>query len=312
MKWLGHIIDQHGLRADPAKTKVISEYPVPENEKELRRFLGMANYYRKFIKNYAILASPLYDLTRKGCFWRWEKVHNDAFQELKRLLYSTDVLCNPDFSAPYVLYTDASDNGMGAVLCQFQRGEERPIAFASQHFSPREKKYSTIEKEAAAVIWALKKFHVYLWGARFSVKSDHAPLKWLYNRRDATGRLGRWQACLLEYTGLEGIDHVKGQDSIVADALSRIPTTTSLEELMTPGELMAVNISTNELKIAQIRDSQFTSLRSQMVEENGIWKKDGKVFIPEEKSSSEVSRSSFWDSQDTSITTISSILAWNA
>lgn len=269
MKWVGHVIDQDGIRVDPEKTFAIREYPNPRNEKELRRFLGMSNYYRKFIKNYATIAAPLYYLTRKGVNWKWEELEKEAFESLKKVLTSTDVLANPDFERPYLLHTDASELGMGAVLSQVQNGEEKPIAFASQHFTVREKKYSTIEKEAAAIVWAMNKFHVYLYGAKFRILSDHQPLKWLYQRRDAVGRLGRWQCRLMEYDGLEEVEHIKGKDNEVADTLSRTPEILAVEE-----------ISHETLKLEQEKDENFEGLQKDLLLEGGVWRKDNRIFVP--------------------------------
>lgn len=270
MKWVGHVIDSDGIRVDPDKTSAIEKFPTPQNEKELKRFLGMANYYRKFIKDFATIASPLYELTKKGVTWQWSVAEVEAFETLKKRLVSTDVLINPDFSKPYRFYADASDIGMGGVLCQMKNGEERPIAYASQHFNKRELNYAPIEKEAAAIIWALRKFHLYLHGSKFSVLSDHKPLKWLCSRRDATGRIGRWQCSLLEFEGLEGLEHIKGKENVVADALSRVP------------EILAFNqdIQTEDLKREQELDEAFQRLKGEMKLDHGVWRKGNLVFVP--------------------------------
>jgi hypothetical protein len=298
MKWVGHIIDSNGIRVDPEKTSAMKKFPAPENKKELRRFLGMTNYYRNFIKDFAIIASPLYELTKKSTQWCWKNEHANAFLKLKEKLCSAPVLVNPDFEKPYRLYmyTDASETGMGAVLCQEQEGEEKVIAYASQHFSPREKKYATIEKEAGAIIWALKKFHVYVYGTEFFILSDHAPLKWLAGKRDATGRIGRWQYRLMEYEGLQGVEHIRGKDNQVADTLSRIP---EKEELLALNEYVDVDILREETNkdevLLKVKDrikhgwlkpeeellKPYHLRKDSLQEQNGILKlQDGRVIVP--------------------------------
>jgi hypothetical protein len=269
VKWVGHIIDSEGVRVDPSKTKAINDYPCPRNEKELRSFLGMANYYRKFVRNFSTIASPLYNLTKKSVKWIWGSVEDAAFGKLKMALVSSDVLVNPDFTKPYRLYTDASNIGMGAVLCQVQSDEERVICYASQHFSTHEKNYSTIEREAGAIIWALRTFHVYLHGAEFEILSDHAPLQWLASKKDATGRLARWQYQLMDYPGLTGISHIKGKENIVADTLSRIPEILAIDPSMTDENFRSL----------QEEDPEFEKLRCSMILKR-VWRKDGKIFIP--------------------------------
>jgi transposase InsO family protein len=283
--WVGHILEPGGIRVDPSKTTAIEDYTQPKNVKELRSFLGMANYYRKFVKNFAIIAAPLYDLTKKGIRWKWEEQHERGFQDLKRALTSTPVLVNPDFSKPYRLYTDASGTGMGAVLCQVQEGsEEKVIAYASQHLNHREKNFSTIEREALAMVWALKKFHVYLYGSVFKIMSDHAPLKWLANKKHATGRLARWQYTLMEYTGLEGIDHIKGKENIVADTLSRMPElfTSTTDKEDADASILSIDPCLDEtaFKSEQEKDPYYKSKHNMRLED-GVWKtNERKIFVP--------------------------------
>ena len=273
VNWVGHVVDGDGIRVDPAKTVALERVPVPSNAKELRSFLGLANYYRKFVKNFAMIAAPLYNLTRKDVPWEWNPSTQQAFDSLKKSLMSTDVLVNPDFEKPYILYTDASDIGMGAVLTQNHGDEERPITYISQHFSPRERKYSTIEKEMAAIIWALDKLRLYLYGSHFSIKSDHRPLKWLLQKQNAVGRLGRWQCRLLEYEGLEDIEYLKGAENVVADFFSRSP-----EFLVSA---LGQEMSPEQLRRKQVVDPAFDKLRHSMTLVEGIWTYDSKTFIPQ-------------------------------
>jgi len=186
------------------------------------------------------------------------------------MLSTAPVLAMPNPHLPFELYTDACDNGMGAVLCQTQNGQERIIAYASKHFLDREKRlYATIEKEACAVIWALDHFHVYLKGARFRIMSDHAPLKWLWRETGASGRLGRWQLKLLEYSdGLVGIHFLRGVDNSIADGLSRIPPVSA--------------VSFEGFSEKQESDPDFGKMKGLVKDISGIWRWKGKCFVPEE------------------------------
>lgn len=272
--YLGWIISGRGKSVDPEKTRVIDQYPIPTNVVELRTFLGMSSFMRKFVNHYAHLAKPLYELTKKNVVWNWTDECQMSFEGIKRELVNPPILACPDVDLPYQLYTDASGNGMGATLCQFIDGKERVIAYGSQVFNAREKKYSVIEKEAAAVVWAINHFRPYLKGARFRISSDHAPLKWLATRIDATGRLGRWQVTLLENEGLEGVEYLKGENNTIADGLSRMP-----EILLMTSE--NEKLSVEELKEIQEKDSMFEKLRSMMNLQDGVWKKQGVVFVPQ-------------------------------
>jgi len=275
VKYLGYIINGEGRHVDPEKTEVIQKYPVPTSVAELKTFLGISTFCRRFVKDFAMIAAPLYYLTRKGVIWNWTNECQLAFEKIKQVLISPPVLMCPDISKPYCLrlYTDASGRGMGAVLCQEIDGVERTIAYASQHFNEREMKYSTIEKEAAAVVWGISHFQPYLKGAKFRILSDHAPLKWLYSRVDAQGRLGRWQLRLLECDGLEGVEHIKGNENTIADGLSRMP-----EILVMDVENR--NFSSHELKGMQEKDKEFEKIRNKLQQQHGVWTWENRVFIP--------------------------------
>ena len=183
------------------------------------------------------------------------------------------MLATPRIGTDYRLYiyTDASETGMGATLCQEQDGVERIIAYASQHFNRREKKYSTIEKEAAAVLWSIDKFDPYLKGARFRILSDHGPLKWLAGRHDATGRIGRWQVRLFECEGLEGVECLKGSENRIADALSRIPEI--LDVHFEEGK-----VACGMLKKLQEEDGNFARRKFQLYK--GVWCFRQRIFVP--------------------------------
>ena len=160
----------------------VQDYPVPSDVKSLRSFLGLVSYYRRFVPNFAIVANPLFALTRKDAPYEWSEACQNAFQHLKDTLASSSVLAFPDFSKELFLETDTSKEGLGAVLSQSEPdGNIRPIAFASRTLQVHEKNYGSTEMEGLAVVWALKHFHQYLYGNRCQVFTDHEALKALLN-----------------------------------------------------------------------------------------------------------------------------------
>ena len=220
VKYLGFLVQHEGLTVDPEKTVAILEYPPPRNIRQLRRFIGMASWYRRFIPQCAARLEPLTSLLRKNRSWEWGDTQKQAFEVIKSCLVNSPTLSCPDFEKPFVVQTDASSVGLGAVLSQEIGGAEHVIAYASRSLSDAEKKYSTTEQECLAVVWAIRKFRPYLEGYRFTVVTDHNSLRWLHNLRNPTGRLARWALELLEYDYV--IEYRKGAMHHVPDALSRM------------------------------------------------------------------------------------------
>ena len=165
------------------------DFPRPHNVETTRSFLGLANYYRRFVKDFAKIAAPLNNLLRKQQKFVWTDSCEIAFQTLKEALISAPILAFPDFTASFYLYTDASTDGLGATLGELQNGKEVVIAYAGRDLNPAEKNYSTTEHEALGVIFGIKKFEPYLYGRKFILYTDHHSLKWLMNISDCTGRL---------------------------------------------------------------------------------------------------------------------------
>lgn len=214
--FLGHICSKDGIRPDSSKFRSIKSYPVPHDGDSTKRFVAMANYYRKFIPKFAILSQPLNKLTRKNAKFSWTEECNSSFNKIKQLLIKPNILAYPDFSSQFTLTVDASKAGTGAVLSQ----NDKPIAFASKAFNAAEQKKPTIEQELIAIHWAIKHFKAYLYGYFFIVKSDHKPLVYLFNLKDPSSKLTRLRLELAEYNFV--IEHIAGKSNVVADALSRI------------------------------------------------------------------------------------------
>ncbi|XP_062825789.1 uncharacterized protein LOC134295999 [Anolis carolinensis] len=223
-KYLGHIIGGGCIRPDPTKVKDIHQWPIPKTKKQIRSFLGLAGYYRKFIPSFSNLAAPLSDLTKKKHPNQviWSSKCQESMDNLKRALTSDSVLKAPNFDNPFILTCDASDTGLGAVLSQIDEdGEDRPILFLSKKWHSNELSMSTIEKECYSIIWSIKKLKPYLWGRKFTLQTDHAPLRWLDNVKGTNNKLLRWSLSLQDFTF--DIKHIKGKCNVVADALSRAP-----------------------------------------------------------------------------------------
>ncbi len=218
--FLGHILSNEGILPNPQKTEVIRSYPVPRRVKDVRAFLGMCGFYRRFVKDYSLLARPLYDLTKKDVAFKWTDKQQEAFDKLKDALVTTVLLQYPDFNRRFVLHTDASKVGLGAVLSQDDgTGKLRPVAFAGRATSKAEMNYSTTMLELAAIIWSFNYFKIYLSSAEFDLYTDHAALKWILGLKEVQGKLARWTLTLQEYAFV--VRHVKGKDNVVSDVLSR-------------------------------------------------------------------------------------------
>ena len=214
MAYLGHIISEQGVSTDPSKVQAIVDWPVPSTVKELRSFLGLAGYYRKFVRHFGIVSRPLTNLLKKGMLFVWTSEHDSAFATLKSFLSTAPVLALPDFAVPFAIETDACDSGVGAVL--LQRGH--PLAFISKALGPRTRGLSTYEKEYLAILVAVEQWRHYLQCGEFIIYTDQRSLVHLNEQRLHT----RQQKVFTKLLGLQyKIVYKQGADNRVADALSR-------------------------------------------------------------------------------------------
>lgn len=219
--YLGHIISTEGVKPDPKKIHAVRNFPTPRNAKNIKQFLGLSGYYRRFIPDFSRTAKPLTDLLKKDTKFAWNENQQYAFDTLIEALCSKPILQYPNFSEEFVLSTDASGYAIGGVLSQGATGKELPIAYASRTLSDAENRYSTIEKECLAIVYCLSHFRQYLYGRKFTVITDHRPLVWLHSIKDPSSRLWKWRLRLSEYEF--EIRYKPGKVNSNADALSRNP-----------------------------------------------------------------------------------------
>ena len=222
VKYLGHIISREGIATDPAKTEKVSKWPTPMSKKETQQFLGLASYYRRFVNDFAHIARPLHRLTERNASFIWTDECQAAIHELRKRLCSTPVLAYPDFSRSFILDTDSSNIGIGAVLSQVDKdGQERVIAYGSRALTKPERRYCVTRKELFAIVTFIQMYRPYLTCQKFTLRTDHGSLTWLRNFKEPEGQLASWLERLQELDF--DIIHRKGKAHTNAGALSRFP-----------------------------------------------------------------------------------------
>ena len=249
VKFLGYELSGEGLAPDSEKVSAIKEFPKPVDVSSLRSFLGMMGYYRRFVGGFSKIAAPLHKLLQKDIKFVWDENCQKAFEELKNSLISAPVMAFPRYDQEFVLYTDASDVGVGSILAQKDdSGVEKTVAFASRAFSGSEKNWTTTEKEAFAVVWSLEHFNAYVYGHKVVVYSDHRALQWLRDIKNPSGKLARWILKLEEFDYT--IVHRAGSLMAHADALSRAPV----------NGIKVVGMTAEELLDAQLLDEDLSTV----------------------------------------------------
>ena len=282
VKYLGHYITPKGLEMDPNKVSAIVNMTAPTNVKHLLSFLQMCSWYRRFIPGFAKVAEPLTRLTKKQAKWLWEDEQEGAYNKLKELLTTSPILVQADDSNPYIIKTDASNYAIGAVLVQGEGEQEHPVEYASRLLNQAERNYSTTEREALAVVWALNKFRGYIEGTPITILTDHQALKWLMSLKSPTGRLARWALQLQPYDIT--VKYITGKTNVVADALSRPNCDTDTKENC---GICSIVIDTprknpKEIREAQMKDENIEKIvkafESNNEEESRYWCQKGYVM----------------------------------
>ena len=239
VKYLGYMFSKDGTRPCTDNIKAITECPSPTNLKELQSFIGLCNYYSRFLPNFSQLFAPLYKLLVKNAVFKWSEVENKCFSDIK-IKFKNANIKNFDASYPIALFTDASPQGIGAVLKQYQEGRWQPISFASRSLNSAERNYSQLDKEALGVYYGCNKFREYLLGSNFVIKTDHRPLlKLLGPNQEIPANVSpiiqRYALRLSNFNYT--IEHIKGSLNVQSDCLSRLPLS-STEEIREPNEII--------------------------------------------------------------------------
>jgi hypothetical protein len=232
VEFLGHVISKEGIAVNPSNVQSVLDWQAPTNVKEIRGFLGMAGYYRRFIEGFSKIAGPMMKLLRKNTPFEWTEKCEESFQELKKRLTTTPILAEPETGKDYTVYCDASKNGLGCVLMQ----DRKVIAYGSRQLKPHEVNYPTHDSELAAVVFALKKWRQFLYGAKCELYTDHKSLKYFFTQKELNMRQRRWLELIKDYDLT--INYTPGKANVVADALSRKSTETQLMTRELPEELL--------------------------------------------------------------------------
>ena len=285
LEFLGHIVSAQGIQMDPGKIKAMTEWPVPKNSTEVKGFLGLLNYYRRFIKHFARIALPLTELTREEAklSFTWTSQAQHAFETLKQKMVTGPVLQMPDLAKPFRVFTDACLFAAGGTLEQKHGKHWKPVAYFSKKFNQAQRNYDTRDREALGIVMALHEWRCYLQGAHFVVNNDHHTLQRLQSQAHLSSRNARWAEFLQEFDC--SIQYVKGEDNAAADAFSRRPdlfamgaTTISLAD-----SFVQKIKSSYEKDRFWLSDKSNQKRASVLLEEDGlVWHKFGKLYLPHE------------------------------
>ena len=227
VRFLGHVISGEGVLPNPENVQRLADWPVPKRVKNVRAFLGLGNYYRRFVKNYSQLVKPLTELTKKNRVFFWTDECQTAFDALKKHLLGPEIMAYPNGMGEFILDCDACDKSIGAVVSQRQDGQERVIAYGSRTLNKAEQNYCVTDRELLAIKHFTELYKHYLLGRKFIIRSDHQPLKWLFSLKEPKGRVARWIEILSAYNF--AIEYRPGPQHGNADGMSRCPDPRSCE-----------------------------------------------------------------------------------
>jgi hypothetical protein len=266
ISFLGHIVSTNGVGIDPQRTRAIRAFTPPKDAKGISRFVGMVNFYHKFIPNLAEVAAPLNLLRKKGVKFKWDAEQQQAFEALKKAISQPPVLKMADFSEQFIVQTDASGVALGAVLSQEVDGIRQPVAYASRTLTSQERKAaSTYELECLAVLFAMDKFRKYIEHCPFVLETDNQALSWLLSHPRQLGKIGRWVAKIssLKFE----VRHIRGTENVVADALSRMFDSAEVEDPQTVTCNLALThfpLAFHDLKQMQQQDPELAQISAKL------------------------------------------------
>src|SRR6266403_5338385 len=282
LSFLGHVINSDGIKMEPSKVDAVVKWPQPKNIHDIRAFLGLAGYYRRFVKDFSKLASPLTNLLHKDIPLKWTKKQEAAFTELKQAVSTAPVLIVPDPNQPYVVVTDASGFAIGAALCQDHGNGQQPCAYISRKMNNHEVNYPVHEQELLAIIHALREWRHYLHGSQFTVVTDHRSLQYLQTQPHLSARQVRWSEFLQQFDFV--VTYQAGKENHVADALSRRPD--HQLSALSESTLTLSNSLQNEIKEAYQPDPITKLLITKKTNPkikydiDMIYKHDSRVYVP--------------------------------
>lgn len=271
VSFLGHIVSGHSVQIDQQRTEALRNLPPPKDKKGIAKFIGMANYFRRFVPNFAQLAAPLNLLRRKKAQFDWGDAQQAAFDAIKTAITNPPTLGVPNFDKRFVVQTDASNSGLSAVLLQEEDEGRRPLAYASRRLNEAELRYSVYECEALAVLFALEKFRFYLEHREFDLETDNQALSWVLARPRKTGRIARWAVRISAFQFR--VKHIRGTENSLADILSRMFTEEQSAEEQAAQELVNLGCTIlgdvpqlfGDLKSKQDQDPVWGPVRQQLV-----------------------------------------------
>ena len=283
VSFLGHIISDSGISVDPAKVEAVHTWPRPKTVTDIRSFLGLAGYYRRFVKNFSSLAKPMTSLMKKDAPFIWTDQCETSFQRLKDALTSAPILTIPEGTEGYEVYCDASGLGMGCVLMQ----HGKVVAYASRQLKKHEENYPTHDLELGAIVFALKIWRHYLYGVSITIYSDHKSLKYVFTQKELNMRQRRWMEFLKDYD--IDLQYKEGKANVVADALSR--RAPSLYALVTGSTLL------DEIRAAQLSDQYISDIKQRLtigtfdsrkyafqLHDDGLIRLNGRLCLPRDSS----------------------------
>ncbi|KRT80433.1 hypothetical protein AMK59_8411 [Oryctes borbonicus] len=268
IEYLGYIISENGIQPNPASVAAVNNYPVPINVKQAQSFLGLASYFRKFIKNFSVIAKPLYDLLKKNRLFKFGVVEFKAMEDLKTALVAAPVLAIYSHGAETELHCDASTHGYGAILLQRQAdGKLHPVMYFSKRTTDAETRYHSYELECLAIVNAIKRFDIYLKGVKFKIVTDCNSIKQTFNKKDVIPRIMRWVLFLQDFN--YSLEHRSGTRMSHVDALSRVQEVFILEDNTLEQNLTYKQANDPEIRKIRVslerQESQFYELRNGLV-----------------------------------------------